>query len=47
MYAESDDMAIPANATNKSRLLPNLRVRKLMTMQLEQDASMLTKAEAH
>ena len=36
MYAENtDEKSIPANATNKSRLLPNMRIGKLMTDQLK------------
>ena len=36
MYAENtDEESIPANATGKSRLLPNMRIRKLMTQQLQ------------
>ena len=39
MYAENTDeekeKPIPANATGKSRLLPNIRIRKLMTQQLQ------------
>lgn len=47
MHAESEPDTIPANATEKSRLLPNLRVRKLMADQLQQNKSMLTKKELH